>query len=391
MVRHLYQRTITRNGKKIKAWYYWFYDENGKQVRKSCGTDGKPCLRRRDAEIFLETLREETSIKENKKITFNDYCNGFYDENSRYIKKQLARGFNFQPKTIYIKNLYLQKFLYAFGDCDVTEICSGDIENWLIDLDVSNSVKNNILSVIGEVESELYSDRLIDNEIHVRRFKRNTMEKGILSLSEIQSLFPEDYDSLIERWRLKSTEKESDIYSFATMIYTILTTGMRSSEIRALQWNQFIRPDAILINAMIDSNNERVNHLKKWNDSNKKWRVTILPDRTVKMIDVLRLDKADSDYVFVFMGKPLDGAFLKQHFCRILTKGGFDCVKRNLTIHSLRFTYNTLMRREISDEDLRLMVGHTTEKMTDYYDKSVALDHLDNLLQNKQSLNSIFN
>ena len=140
MIRHLYQRTITRNGKKIKAWYYWFYDENGKQVRKSCGTDGKPCLRRRDAEIFLENLREETAEKENKKISFNDYCNDFYEENSRYLKKQLARGFKFQPKTIYIKNLYLQKFLSAFGNCVVSEIRSGDIENWLIDLKYSNSL-----------------------------------------------------------------------------------------------------------------------------------------------------------------------------------------------------------------------------------------------------------
>ena len=70
MTKHLFQRTITKNGKKIKAWYYWFYDENGKQVRKSCGQNGKPCLLKRDAEAFIENLKDENIPK--KEITFND-------------------------------------------------------------------------------------------------------------------------------------------------------------------------------------------------------------------------------------------------------------------------------------------------------------------------------
>ena len=49
------------------------------------------------------------------------------------------------------------------------------------------------------------------------------------------------------------------------------------------------------------------------------------------------------------------------------------------------------MRGEISGEDLRLMVGHTSERMTEYYDKSKAVEHLDELMLNKGSLNSVFN
>lgn len=390
MVRHLFQRTITRNGKKIKAWYYWFYDENGKQVRKSCGQNGKPCLTKRDAEFFIANLPDEEPEKI-QIITFEKYCNGFYDTDSRFLKKQAARGYKYQPDTIYQKQLYLKKFLAVFSETDVTKLTVGAVENWLIDMECSNSVKNNILAVIDEIEGELYSERIIDNPVHIKHFKRNTNEKGILTLQEIARLFPTDYESLINIWRVRATEKENDIYSFATAIYTLISTGMRSSEIRALQWNQFIRPDAILINAMIDSNDERVNRLKKWSDNNKKWRVTILPDRTVKMIDLLRLDRSDDDYVFVYEDKPLTTCFLLDHFKSALNKNGIDCKGRNITIHSCRFTYNTLVRGEISGEDLRLMVGHTTEKMTEYYDKSKAVEHLDELLLNKGSLNSVFN
>ncbi|MBO7518532.1 MAG: site-specific integrase [Methanobrevibacter sp.] len=389
MTIHLYQRTLTRNGKKIKAWYYWYYDEFGKQIRKSCGKDGKPCILKRDAEAYISNLKEEEIKKE--KITFAEYCDGFYEPGSRFLRKQEARGYKYQPNSIYQKNLYLQKFLSVFGKVNVRQLTVGMVENWLIDVDCSNSVKNNILSTVEEIEGELYSDGLIDNPIHVKHFKRNTKDKGILSLTEITKLFPVEYDKLIETWRIRSTERENDIYSFAAAIYTLLTTGMRSSEIRALQWNQFIRPDAILINAMIDSNDNRVNRLKKWSEDNKKWRVTILPDRTVRMIELLRLDKSAEDYVFMYMDKPLTTWFLLDHFKYVMRKNGINHKERNITIHSLRFTFNSLMKGEISGDDLRLMVGHTTEAMTEYYDKSKALEHLDTLLLNKDTLNSVFN
>lgn len=390
---HLYQRTISRNGKQVKAWYYWYYDSNNRQVRKSCGTDGKPCLLKRDAQQFIDNLPENDYLI---KLTFGKFCKGFYEPDSKFIIRQKNRGKDYQPHSIYQKKLYLDKFLERFGNTDVKEILAPDVENWLLELPLSNAVRNNIIGVFNDIERELYSYRYIDHIVQVQYFKRNTVSKGTLSLTELKYLFPEDYYELIDRWRISSTEREYDIYSFATMIYTIVSTGMRSCEIRALQWDQLINNgEAILINAMVDSNNERVNHLKKWTNENKKWRVTVLPDRTSRMLKTLRLlqDDDSNKYVFRWKDEEITSFHLLDHFKVILSKNGIEHEKdkRNITIHSLRFTYNTLMRREVSDDDLRLMMGHTQEQMTDYYDKSKAIDNLPGLLINKDSINGIFN
>ena len=387
---HLYQRTITRNGKKFKAWYYWFYDSNQKQVRKSCGSDGKPCLKKKDAESFIAKLPDSIN---SEKLTFNQFCTGFYDQDSKYMKKLLNRGVVFHDTTLKSKKRDLEKFLKRFGDVGVKDIVAPEIEDWLLELDIGNSARNMILCIFDEIERELYSYHYIDYKVVVEHFRRNTKEKGTLSISEIKRLFPDDFNELINVWRISNVETEFEIYNFAAMIYTMVSTGMRSSEIRALQWNQVIsNGEAILINAMVDSNGERVNHLKKWTHDDNKWRVTVLPDKTRQMLNMLKLlQDIPTEYVFTHYGDVISRNYLLQHFKLVMKKNGIDCLGRNITIHSLRFTYNTLMRKEISGEDLRLMMGHTSEKMTDYYDKSQILDHLPGLLNNRNSINNIFN
>ena len=73
MVRHLFQRTITKKGKSIKAWYYWFYDEYGKLIRRSCGTDGKPCTSKRDAEAFIANLKDDITKESNLTFKTNSF------------------------------------------------------------------------------------------------------------------------------------------------------------------------------------------------------------------------------------------------------------------------------------------------------------------------------
>lgn len=109
------------------------------------------------------------------------------------------------------------------------------------------------------------------------------------------------------------------------------------------------------------------------------------------MLERLKQLQESNNYVFIQKGERVTTNYLLDHFKIILNKNGIDTESRNITIHSLRFTYNTLMKQEITGNDLRLMMGHVSEQMTDYYDKSKALDHLPGLLANKGNINNIFN
>ncbi len=391
MIKHLYRRTVKKNGRELKVWYFWYYDENGKQIRRSCGQDGKPCLTKKEAEAFLANLKDEDLVK-NKLISFNDFAAHFYDTDSPYLIKMSNRGKEFQPKTLYQKRLYLKYFLDKFGMFNIQVLKPVDVENWILTLKLSTSAMNNLITTINEIGKELYVYKLLPYPFQIEHVKRKVKNpKGILMPEEIKVLFPSDYSQLLKVWHVTG-ETDLDTYKFATMIYTILSTGMRSSEIRALTYEQIINNSAILLNAMINSNNERVSHLKKGTEENLKWRIAILPERTQLMIQNLRLMETNkqTNYVFEHKGEVVDSFYLNSHFKVVLRNNGIDEAKRNITIHSLRFTYNTMMKKEISGQDLRLMMGHTTEAMTEYYDKSEALDNLPELLKNKGIIDGVF-
>ena len=348
VIRHLYQRSIISKGKKIKAWYYWFYDENGKQVRKSCGKNGKPCLTKRDAQAFIESLSDE----QKQNITFAEFTKCMFEKDSAYQKKRELKGYKIVEQTRKQKAYLMSCVSEQFGNIDVSELNFESIDNWLIAQNKTNTWRNCVLTVLREVYKELYSNRLISYMPLIQSYKRiDQKEKGILHL----------------------------------------TTGMRSGEARALTYGQFIREDAIILNAMLNAREERIDHLKKGNKQDKKWRVTVLPARTVAMLKTIRPENPKSeDYVFCLHGRPFRAGDINRHFRFVLLKNGIGVNERNITAHSLRFTYNSLINNKISGEDLRLMMGHVSANMTEYYDKSKAIDHLDTLLLNKGTLDSVF-
>ena len=393
--KHLYRRTISKNGKKISCWYFWFWLD-GKQVRRTCGKNGKPCLTKKEAMAYISSLTDDDLLGINTKKTLNDWCSGMYDTDSEYLIRQKNKGFEIADKTRQNKYNCLQRILEEFGDKEPSTILPSDIDTWLLSLPLSNGTRNTLITVFTEIFKELNYKGVVSSVPLITKFSMfDKKDKGVLTLTEINMLYPKDTQDIINVWGFcKYANKSYTYFQLATFVLVCLTTGLRSGEARALQYSQRVREDAFLINGMLDDKLEKVSHLKKGNEKNKKWRVVILPQRTIEMLNILETfperKQKITDYIFENNFQPYSSQFVNDRFKRVLEKNGIDFKKRILSIHSCRFTYNTLMRREISDDDLRLMTGHVDVSMTDYYDRSTALDHLPKLLENKATIDTIF-
>lgn len=399
IIKHLYQRQVMSKGKPVKAWYYWYWLD-GKQVRKSCGQHGQICTVKRDAQAYIESLKDEdldTSLKA-KKILLKDYCQGMYDDGSAYRNYYESKHKKLTKTTWRIKRYYLKQILDRYGDIEVTELKPRDMDNWITGLPLSTSVRNQYLQICDDFFKSLYKDNLIQV---IPLFERCTVvvtnEKGILTQEEIDFLFPDpdDIESINKIWTTGKRKLVPDYFAywFATYIYIILTTGMRSGEARALTDDQFLDNNIILLNAMFDAEDKRVNHLKKGDDKKPKWRIALIPDKAKRMIENCKkmVQHRSTKYFIEMNDLPLSRWYTNNHFRQVLKQNGIDADGRNISAHSLRFTYNTIMRSKIEDENLRLLLGHDTKKMTDYYDKSKVMDHLPELLSQKSAINSVWN
>lgn len=390
IIKHLYQRTITYKGKKVKAWYFWYYDASGKQVRRTCGRGKSPCLLKREAERFLAEL-DDGDLAVTEKRTLREFVSGLYDEDSQFLKRRIAKGFETAGVTRRQKAYRLNVILEKFGERDPACLPLTEIEDWLLSFGFTNGWRNSMLTVVRDVYEVLYSENAIRKMPVVSGFKRRKVStKGILSSEEISRLFPQDEQSIRKVW-CRDGDSFYDGFSLCAICFCILSTGMRSGEARAVQKSQFVKSDILLLNAALDNDNIRTDSLKKHTENDKRWRIVVLPDRAVSMLSRLsELRDEKSEYVFERNGKPLDRTFLLDRFKFALRNIGVDAKARNITVHSLRFTYNTMMKGEVSGEDLRLMMGHVSESMTDYYDRADVLDKLPTLLLNKDKINEVW-
>lgn len=405
MERHLFKRNVVKDGKKQVRWYYWFFDSDGKQVKKSCGRNGKPCLLKREAEAFLKELEEqdrknEEAANELKKLRLRDVAENMYSPESAFMRLSEERGRGITPQTMKLKSHYLKVFLGKFGDRAPGELGEAEIEDWLVSLDYSNSIKNQFLTIINEIYSECRRYKIVSQVPVVQAFRRKTKKKDIFSREELAMLFPKDFEKLSDVWKTRSATDlfegvDGKMHSygivFGLMFMLMASTGMRPGEARAVQWEQ-IKENGIFIDKMIDSNEEVQAHLKKGSADEPKFRAALIPARTLEFISLYReIRPADGgEFIFTYRGKPVGKSLQEKRFnvglmntgiCgekhisngtdgkmkRAADKGG-----RNLTPHSLRFTYNTYTVNSnlLPGEVLRKMIGHNSAEMTDYYTRT---------------------
>lgn len=368
------KKTVGKGKKTVKRWYYWFY-KDGKQVQKVC----KGCQNKAEAWAFVCALppinREVATIREIAKDMFLP--------GSNHVKRRAAFGRGVLESTLKESRTYLEKIIEKWGSYDIRDIKVSDVGNYLLGVDRSGSWKKHYITVFYELYDEAAWQGLKVTLPIFPTFTRAQGKTDIFSSNELKRLFvPENFQGF-------AVDAETVYLLFLVSAFA----GLRLGEARALRPKQFLLADkALVIDGFMRGDNVRTDFNKSGNESNRKFRIVLLPERVCGLVEnYIHKRGIDAEqFLFTHENKPLRKEYLETIFRKALEKAGIDLDGRKLTPHSLRYTYVTKMRRTLPVDTVRKLVGHTAEKMTEYYTRDSIEDGLAGIKDTKTAVENLF-
>jgi integrase len=390
-------------------------------------------LKRDAEEIIRKLADQDRNYLELKgtaeSATIKTIAEAMFKEDSVYMRLKAENNEQIGETTRKNTLSYLNNWIFKkYGSLKPEQIDPVNIQNDLIVADKSNAWRNKIIQIMNSILAESVRNKMLKFKPELKRFKDRSKRKDILSSKEIEKLFPDDFAALARLWDIKGQETEVG-FMFGALYALMLSTGLRNGEARAINPEQLIvsqesnptaeaqkrappdtgqeataraeetarRQDAatitqvkvkplinqdgtenpvsghavygLIIDRMYNNAGVIVRHLKKGNEEDPNFRVSVLPTKTMEYLRhwISIRPKLVPELLFSFRGRRIGSEHLESRFLRGLTNAGISTEGKVLTPHSLRYTCNTRMRRLIPGESLRMMIGHTSENMTDYY------------------------
>lgn len=365
--------------RKLGAGVFWYasWHEGVRRIVRPTGVEYNPKRRdggRAEAVEVGRKLRDERTRPVVEVPTLAEYAKDFYVWGlCGYIKRQHAKGHGFNRHLALENRGFLVNYLFPqFGSTRLDAITRPAVETWLVDLPLSNSTKNHMLYGLRTILREAESEGLIPRNPleHAEPMAKQGRKRDIFSIPELRLLFPPDPAGLLNVWGQPK---------YAALFLTMATTGIREGEARALQWKHVLPSGWLVIERAVKIDGT-IGALKKREKTGEP-RVVALPARTRDALDRWHGESpfAASDSL-VFFGDaaehPLNARTFQDILARALDGSGVSKGDRYLTTHSLRHTYNTMMRRSIPADALLALMGHRDSGMSDLYDHPEIADRI---------------
>jgi integrase len=366
-----------RRAKKGYIWWYYWFDIGGNRQYKSTR-----CRNRDDAEQYIKKLERDGNPED---VTLKQYAADFFIPGKcDWLQRQKAKGKAISDPWAEVRRAHLENHLFPkYGNLPLQQFNPVAVEKWLLSMELSNSTRNQIIYSLHIVIAEAHREGILQHDplANVEPFSTQTYkERDILTDDDIEKLFPDDDNEFKKIW-----------YEFqdGTMFATMLSAGLRSGEVRALQWMDI---DFGLSGIYI----RRALNIKQilGDPKGKEIRAIPIPGRTLSLLSDWR-DSTHYDSLndFVFPdadGNPITRYVALGHFRKGLERSMIEVNGREILVHSLRHTYNTRMRARLADGVLRELTGHKSEAMTDRYDHAELVDRLKKLQPQRKRIDSFW-
>lgn len=363
-----------------KRGKYWHYRLAGEIDFHTTGEKS-----RAKAESYILGLLKRTKKTSQSLSVLRDFAFNFFDPAGEWVSRQHRRGRPFSPPMSRMRGGQLENYILPqFGDRHIEDIRMHEIEDWLLELELSAQTINHIRYTLNLVFQEAKRQNLIEkNPVDdIEPLPNNYRERSAFSLEECVKLFPVDWTELMKIWKYPI---------WAIMHYLMLTTGMRVGEIAALLWKHVVwEKRGILILQAVKADGS-VGPPK-----NGKPRAALLPARTYDLLlKWHNMTPFQEPEHFVFFGRDgethLNTKTISRKIEPALDLAKIEPGDRILVAHSLRHTYNTRMERMIPEAMLRYMIGHTSRKMTERYSHTEPVDRLAELAESQGLLDEVWN
>jgi integrase len=338
--------------------------KNTKQLQKSNIIQGlKSCEYDKNyvkevIEIFKQRGFIESVIFKNdpNSITFIKYLYDFWDyDNSSYVKEKLISKHQIHRSHCEdCQRVSQQQYKDYFNNRLLGTITLNDMKNfrnWLVDKGLSASRVNNILRAGSTALKYAFYNGLTYNNCFqglVFCGKKDQKKRDILTIEEAEKVFQFNWSD----YQAKLANKIAFV------------TGMRLSEIRALKLSN-IGSDRIYVN----NNYNKREGLKCC--KNGDIRQVFIPSELSNEIIQYGLTSPfliNGDG-FVFYGllkdKPIDTKTWTEEFKSVKKQLGIN--KPDVTFHSWRHLFITIMSGSVTSKKLQQVTGHKTEEMIELY------------------------
>jgi integrase len=318
-------------------------------------------------------------------ILLRDIAENMYIPASPHVSRRKQLGKSTDHETMSESRRYIKRIMGLWGDMKLESLSVDVVMPYLFGVNRSGKWKNRFLEILGEIYTEAPWRDCRVSKPAFQRFAANSRKADIFTTAELDRLFkPENFTS----------------HQFYLFFLLCLSGGMRLGEVRAVRAKQIIFDRKVLIiDGFCRRDGTRTIYNKKGSPDNPKFRLVYLPELTLgKMRDwIAENEICPEDYCFTTGGgKPIGREWAEIAFYRALQAAGFiptpekreraargegrqkqTKVKlkpsdgRKLVPHSLRYTYVSRMRRELTAAELQPMTGHASIEMVDYYNRKV--------------------
>lgn len=285
-----------------------------------------------------------------------EYLESFWTENSEYIRQIWARGKTISEDYLSDNHAAVKRFcafLSQFRISNIADITPQILNRFILQLKesgLSGRRCNGILQAIAVPLNTYYKGRGEPERSPARlvnKFPEERKARKLWTPDEVRELFADPGHWINER------------VMAANLLAAV--TGMRRGEICGL-----------LIG---DIGQDYINVCHNWQGKlvEPKWGSKRMVPVPVRVVDLLTTIHKQNPWKtdFVFWGarrdQPLSGREILRGLKLAMEQVGIDDKSRNLSFHAWRHWYNSMLRGNLPEHELRALTGHSSEKMTDRY------------------------